>query len=556
VTTAGEIGIDIVPEMKDFGRRLSAGMKGAVDQADRQTRGLGSRLSSGIGGGLKSIGKAAAIGFGGIAVAAVAFGKQSVEAFTESNLVTQQTAAVLKSTAGAAGVTAKQVAGLAGAIRDYSGIDDEAIQSGENLLLTFTNIRNEAGKGNDVFNQATEAMANLSAALGQDTKSSAIQLGKALNDPVKGITALSRVGVSFTQQQKDQVKALVDAGDTMGAQKLILRELTKEFGGSAKAMGKANPAAILKSQIGDVEESVGKALMPVVQSLLHSLLPLIQQVAPILGGLVAQLATALGPALQALGPALAAGAQALGELVMSLAPLLPSIVKLFVALLPLETLITKIAVALVGLLVPALNVILGVLTVVVAAVVGFVVNWQRSWETVKSIAFAIWQGIKDVIGGAIGWVRNKITGVLSAIQRTWSNTWLAVKGFFLNVWEGIKSGLRSAVNFMIGWLNTLIHGINTVAEAAANAAAGPFAAFVNVPNIPDIPGVMLGTRDFAGGMVRVGEAGPETLILPEHSAVIPGRGGGDTYNTFNEVAAHPEDILRVLTKWDIERGWR
>ena len=77
-----------------------------------------------------------------------------------------------------------------------TGIDDEAIQSGENLLLTFTNIRNEAGKGNDVFNQATETMTDMSVALGQDMKSRRRQLGKALNDPIKGITALSRVGVS------------------------------------------------------------------------------------------------------------------------------------------------------------------------------------------------------------------------------------------------------------------------------------------------------------------------------------------------------------------------
>ena len=47
-----------------------------------------------------------------------------------------------------------------------TGVDDEAIPSGENLLLTFTNIRNEAGKGNDVFDQATTATLDLSVALG------------------------------------------------------------------------------------------------------------------------------------------------------------------------------------------------------------------------------------------------------------------------------------------------------------------------------------------------------------------------------------------------------
>jgi hypothetical protein len=81
-----------------------------------------------------------------------------------------------------------------------SGVDDEAIKSSENLLLTFTNIRNETGKNNDIFNQATKATLDMSTALGNDLKGSSILVGKALNDPIKGMTALRRVGVSFTDE--------------------------------------------------------------------------------------------------------------------------------------------------------------------------------------------------------------------------------------------------------------------------------------------------------------------------------------------------------------------
>ena len=124
------------------------------------------------------------------------------------------------------------------ALERKTGVDGDQIQSGENMLLTFTNVRNEVGKGNDIFNQATSTVLDMSVALGQDTKSSAIQLGKALNDPVKGVTALQRVGVTFTAQQKDQIKTLVDSGNTLDAQKIILRELDKEFGGSAAEQGR------------------------------------------------------------------------------------------------------------------------------------------------------------------------------------------------------------------------------------------------------------------------------------------------------------------------------
>ncbi len=100
-------------------------------------------------------------------------------------------------------------------------------------------------------------------------KSSAIQLGKALNDPIKGVTALQRVGVSFTATQKDQIKALVESGKTMEAQKLILRELNKEFGGSATAAGKTLPGQlkILKEQFNNLAGGMVGGLVPSLQKM-------------------------------------------------------------------------------------------------------------------------------------------------------------------------------------------------------------------------------------------------------------------------------------------------
>lgn len=206
----------------------------------------------------------AGVAAGGIAFAGLAKGVMSANsAFEDSQKVSRQTDAVLKSTGGAANVTAKEIEGLAGALSRKTGIDDEVIQSGQNMLLTFTNVRNEAGKGNDVFNQATRTITDMSAALGQDTKSSAIQLGKALNDPIKGVTALQRVGVTFTKQQKEQIAALVESGKTVQAQKLILGELNKEFGGSAAAQ--ATWSDRLKVTWGNVQEAIGARLAPALE---------------------------------------------------------------------------------------------------------------------------------------------------------------------------------------------------------------------------------------------------------------------------------------------------
>ncbi len=177
-----------------------------------------------------------------------------------------QTGAVIASTGGKAGVSAAQVRGYAEALEDVTTADDKAIQQGENLLLTFTNI------GAKTFPQATEAMVNMAIAMNKgdaataDFDGTAIQLGKALNDPIKGITALSKVGVSFSDAQKKAIKQAVKAGDTYKAQQIILRELGVEFGKAGKAAGQGFTADINRANdaIGDAEISIAQGLIPAV----------------------------------------------------------------------------------------------------------------------------------------------------------------------------------------------------------------------------------------------------------------------------------------------------
>ena len=102
----------------------------------------------------------------------------------------------------------------------------------------------------------------MSVALGEDSKNASIQLGKALNDPILGITSLKRVGVSFTQSQKDQIKVLVESGHKMKAQKLILKELQTEFGGAAAAA--ATPMDKLKATLQILSETIGRKVIPFV----------------------------------------------------------------------------------------------------------------------------------------------------------------------------------------------------------------------------------------------------------------------------------------------------
>ena len=189
----------------------------------------------------------------------------------EAERVNKATAAVIKSTGGAAHVTEAQISDLGNAIMKKTGIDDESIKAGANMLLTFRNVRDETGKGNNIFDQATSTLTDMTAALtggnvsAESLRAKAVMLGKALNDPVAGMSALSRSGVTFTDQQKEQVKAMVKSGNVLGAQKLILKELNKEFAGSAAAY--ATPMSRLKTATKELSESMGTALLPVIGSL-------------------------------------------------------------------------------------------------------------------------------------------------------------------------------------------------------------------------------------------------------------------------------------------------
>ncbi len=213
---------------------------------------------------LRAVGRTAALvgGAGGFAVLAVGV-KRSFDEFQEAERATKQTRAVIKSTGGVAKVTAKHVEELANSISLKSGVDDEAIQSGETLLLTFKNIRNEVGKGNKVFDRTTQAAVDMSARFDQGLKQSVIQLGKALNDPILGLTSLQRIGVTFTQKQKDQIKTLEEHNKHLQAQKIILKEVESQTKGAAAAQ--ATGTDKLRTAIANVEESFGKMFGPAVE---------------------------------------------------------------------------------------------------------------------------------------------------------------------------------------------------------------------------------------------------------------------------------------------------
>lgn len=198
---------------------------------DRSLQKLGSFESS-----VRSIGRTVlgAAGFGSMTVAL----RSVVGAVQEAEQSSHKLDAVLKATGFSAGLTRKQMDDLAESMARSTLFDDEQVRNASAVFATFRNIQG------DTFREGIKLAADMSTVMGQDLQSSVVQLGKALNNPVEGISALTRVGVAFTETQKQMIEQFVALGDIAGAQRIILQELAVEFGGAAAGANQGLTGAI------------------------------------------------------------------------------------------------------------------------------------------------------------------------------------------------------------------------------------------------------------------------------------------------------------------------
>lgn len=254
-----------------------------TDESGVDVAGAGATAGKGYSRGFLGSLKSLALGIGSVIAAreVLGFAKEALAEGREAQKVGAATEQIIKSTGGSANVTAAQVSDLASAMSVKVGVDDEAIQSGANLLLTFKNVRNEAGKGNDIFNRTVASTQDLAAAGFGSIESASKGLGKALNDPLKGITALGRAGVTFTEAQKEQIKRLVESGDLLSAQKIILGEVESQVGGVAEATATSSERA--QVAWGNLKEQIGSALIPTVDRLADTFT---DRVVPALSGII------------------------------------------------------------------------------------------------------------------------------------------------------------------------------------------------------------------------------------------------------------------------------
>lgn len=254
---------------------------------------------------LSSVLTAAAIGTG----LAVALNKMAQES-AAAQAAQAQLEAAIRSTGGVAGQTADALNTHAAALQSMTAFADDAVTGAQALLLTFTQVRGET------FTKATEAILDVATAMGTDLKSAAIQVGKALNDPILGVSALARSGIQFSESQKAMIKSLVDTGRLAEAQAIILKELETQFGGSAAAARDTLGGALaaLNNAFGDLFEVSSSGMRPVIDGI-NSLANSLGMVRDAFGAVVP---LAKGLALAFAAPIIAAFAQKLNAIRIAL----------------------------------------------------------------------------------------------------------------------------------------------------------------------------------------------------------------------------------------------
>lgn len=484
--------IDIIADAS----KASSGIR----QAESATSGFGSKVGA--------LGKAVA---GGFAVAKVVeFGTASVKAAQDAAVSTKRLDAVFRAMGDTTGTASKAAQDYASSLSKKIGVDDDSIMAAQAQLATFSAVSDETGRAAGIFDRATAAAADLAAAGFGSLQGNSVQLGKALQDPVKGITALAKSGVTFTKAQKDQIAAMVKAGDVLGAQKVVLGAVEGQVKGTAAAT--ATSADKMNVAWGETQESVGNALLPV----LEKLLPLLTKLADFIQrniSWILPLAAAFGVLAVAWNIASVAATLFGVSMWAALWPVL-LVIAAIAALIAIGVLIAKnwdtikaVAGTVWQAVVTAWNAVLGALKAVW--------NWiSANWPLLLAIltgpigiAVALivrnWDTIKAAVGAVIGWIRANwplllaiLTGPIGIAVGLIIRNWDRIKEAATALWSWVSGKFQAIANV----ISDVANRIGGIASSIGNALKGPINAVLSAWNAIEfkVPEVNVGPIHFGG----------------------------------------------------------
>jgi hypothetical protein len=346
----------------------------------------------------------------------------------------------------------KRITDYAEATARATGIDQNQIKLAQAKLLTFKDLAVSADDAGGAFDRATQAAIDMGAAGFGDAATNAVQLGKALNDPVKGVSALAKSGVTFTEQEQDKIKTLVESNRMLEAQEIVLAAIETQVGGTAEAT--ANDSDKMKVAFSQLSENIGLALLPMFEKFTTIMLKVSEFAQKnttfiiVLGGVIAGLAVAV----------LAANAA----------------MKVYKATL----VIVKVAQFMLN-AVMAANPITLVVIAIAALAAAFVIAYKKS-ETFRKFVDGLFGAIKTGVTGSVDFLKDLLTTVMD---------------FYKNILNGIAKLWNNSIGKISFKFPSFVPGLGGKG--------------FKVPNIPMLAEGGIVTRPT---LALIGEAGPEAVI--------------------------------------------
>lgn len=240
MATAGSIVVDLLMRTGSFETDAQRASKTA-EKRFKEIQKQADETAKAVGDSFRNLLSGAILGIGVKEV----FGKFIEETKNAQN-EQAQLAAVLKSTGNAAGFTAAELNKMASGMAGF--VSEGDINRAQTRLLSYTGVVGEE------FPRALQAAIDMSVRLGMTVEQSAETIGKALDVPSKGLTALSKQGFRFTEDQKKLVESLEATGRVAEAQDVVLKALESSYGGAADAARNTLGGALqaLQNQINDL----------------------------------------------------------------------------------------------------------------------------------------------------------------------------------------------------------------------------------------------------------------------------------------------------------------
>lgn len=414
----------------------TAAFQNAATQMEKRTADLGKKLQ-GVGKGMMATG---AVLSAGITAPFAALMAKAIPAARESREAMAQVEAGLKSMGGQSGKTAEELDKSAQALMRMSTFDDDDILRKVTAnMLTFGNVAGQE------FDRAQKAVVNMATRLNMDLQPATIMIGKALNDPVKGLTALGRAGVQFSADQKEMIKGMVAVGDIAGAQRIILAEIERQFGGSAQAMRAATPGIDTIQAWDSFKEKIGEValnMLPPLTNFLTKILDLFNN---------------LTPTQQAWAVGIAAAGAALGPLLVGLGGLV-TVVGTF---LPLLAALSTRMLALVVTSGP-----IGIAIVAVGALYLAFKNWDKIEPIVRAMVEAVAGALRRMGAMLVGDIRKAVEGVAGVIRGMKDNSIAAVRSMV----EGMANAIRGMKDAVVGAVRAMVEGVANAIRGKLGAA--------------------------------------------------------------------------------------